>query len=135
MGNRALIQIEDSKKRVSPVLYLHWANHIDEILRELHERMEWRRDDVGYSFARLVQIASNKLDPNGNLSIGVWNQDKKLVNDDSHGDEGCIVYNCDTGEIERFGICNDMVFDEETETYTKYYKPTQIYNISNIAID
>ena len=115
MGNRALIQVVGNykekdivKERVSPVLYLHWANHIDKILLTLHNQMRARTGDVTYSFARLVEIACCMLDSGGCMSIGVWNQDKRLVEDDSHGDEGCIIYHCDTGGIERFGAYDNV---------------------------
>ena len=142
MGNRALIQVVGDYKQkdimneeVSPVLYLHWANHIDKILLTLHNQMRGRVGDVNYSFARLVEIACCMLDSGGCMSIEVWNQTKRLVNDDSHGDEGCIIYHCDTGKIERFGICDDISYDEEEDKYIKTYRPMRKYNVSEIVLE
>jgi hypothetical protein len=102
MGDRALIQFEDSKGEVSPVVYLHWHGDVAlEYIDELKSLMADRTDDVPYATARFIGICHSHID--GNLSLGVWNQPERLTADDSHGDNGCFLVHVDTWLIERFG--------------------------------
>ena len=81
MGNRALIQVVDSRGDVSPVLYLHWhGGDVPAYIEELREMMADRPDDVQYAFARLVGR--------------VWNANKQLQRGDSHGDHGVYIVHC-----------------------------------------
>jgi hypothetical protein len=99
MGNRALIQVEGADG-VSPVLYLHWADEPQAIIDRTKKRLEGRKGDVDYAFARLVQQAMG--DDKGDTGVGVFNKTERLTPKDSHGDEGVFIYNCDTGETEHF---------------------------------
>lgn len=89
MGDRALIQLKTASE-FSPVLYLHWSGgHVADILARTEKQMRGRAGDVSYSFARLVAQAING--DKSNLSYGVWNADKVLTAEDSHGDAGVFV--------------------------------------------
>jgi len=93
MGNRALIQVVDSRGDVSSVIYLHWhGGDVPTYIEELREMMAERPDDVQYSFARLVGICHNHIAPP--LSLGVWNANKQLQRGDSHGDHGVYIVHC-----------------------------------------
>ena len=99
MGDRALLQVENAAGDVSPVLYLHWTgNNAMDIIQRIHDRMSGRRNDLDYTFARLVQQATENN--TRNTGIGVWNQITRLTAEDSHGDNGCFIYNCSSGNTE-----------------------------------
>ena len=91
MGDRALIQFKgkDASEH-SPVIYTHWAGYrVRERLTELRELMRGRDGDVSYTAARFVGLCHNASE--GNLSLGIWNHEGLLDEDDSHGDAGCFV--------------------------------------------
>lgn len=100
MGDRVLIQLRQGSE-VSPVLYVHWGGkEAFYLIRKTERRMKGRRDDLVYSFARLVGTA-HEATP-GNLSLGVWNAPIRgeapksfelgaIDEGDSHGDAGCLV--------------------------------------------
>lgn len=96
MGDRVLFQVVSRDGRqVSPVIYGHWCgDRAPEIVRNLRARMEPRGEDVQYTAARLVQEVC-KGDPDGYLSVGIWNQSLQLKAEDSHGDAGCVVVTWD----------------------------------------
>lgn len=104
MGDRVLLQVvKKSPEEFSPVIYCHWlggCGAIDAVTR-LKARMEGRSGDVPYATARLVQEVINN--DNGNLSFGVWNAEKVLTAEDSHGDAGVILVNADTFEMTFLG--------------------------------
>lgn len=102
MGDRALVQFIDSKKQVSPVVYLHWqGSMVEDYLYELARLMKDRKDDVQYSCARFIGIVhSHNVDSH---SLGVWNQSKKLTAKDSHGDAGVFVVNCENWQVKASG--------------------------------
>lgn len=95
MGDRVLMQCFSSKsKEVGPVVYGHWCgSRGKEIVSNLAKRMKGREGDLSYSSARLVQETCG--DDDGNLSVGMWNADKLLTADDSHGDAGVILIDVD----------------------------------------
>lgn len=102
MGDRVLFQVIDSQGRVSPVVYGHWCgSEAKKIVAATIKQMDGRVNDVDYTTARLVQniLGGDK----GNTGCGVFNQEKKLTADDSHGDAGCVIVNCDTWNVEYFG--------------------------------
>lgn len=102
MGERALIQLIDSNKRVSPTLYLHWRGmEVGDILVETEARMADRPNDVDYAFARLVQIACDN--DNGNTSFGVCNAFAVIDEGDSPGDAGCFLV--DISEVKWKVMC------------------------------
>lgn len=93
MGDRVLIQVVNGKE-YSPVAYGHWSgSYSSEIVARLRKRMDERRGDVSYTFARLVQEMT-AADPDGHLSFGVWNAGGVLTAKDSHGDAGVVVIDC-----------------------------------------
>ncbi len=101
MGDRALIQIENSGA-VSPVIYVHNAGEqVPGFLEEIAVFMKGRRGDVDYTAARLIGLMHELIE--GNISLGIFNQPERLTAEDSHGDAGCFVYNCTTGHVEAFG--------------------------------
>lgn len=103
MGDRAIIQMKRGSE-VSPVLYLHWdGTEVRRIIAETKERMKDRHDDLGYSFARLVQIAIRGN--SGCLSYGVYNAPSTITETDSHGDAGCFLIDISNPEwqVETFG--------------------------------
>lgn len=98
MGDRVLFQIvaKNRPNQFGPVVYCHWSGSLaPEIVRALAKRMEGRSDDMSYATARLVQECVG--DDGGNLSFGVWNADKKLTAEDSHGDAGVVLIDCANG--------------------------------------
>jgi len=98
MGNRALVQFTDGDD-FSPVTYLHWNGaYVADYIAELVELMSDRMGDLPYSAARFIGICHSHSP--GNLSLGVWNYDKKLNTEDSHGDEGCFIVNVNNWSIE-----------------------------------
>lgn len=102
MGDRALVQFEDSTGRTSPVIYLHWSGEeASAWLRELAILMTGRPNDASYAAARFAGICHRHI--NGNMSLGMWNQEKRLTAEDSHGDAGCFVVNCHTWQVEAMG--------------------------------
>lgn len=101
MGDRVLIQVINGAS-VSPVCYGHWAGeYAPRYIREVAELMKGRNGDVEYTFARLVGVLTRYN--NGNTGVGVWNQTTKLTPEDSHGDAGCYVIDCNNWDVEAFG--------------------------------
>lgn len=98
MGDRVLFQVvSKTKTNFSPVVYCHWAgSDAPRIVRALADRMANRPGDVEYAAARLVQECV-AVAPDGNTGFGIWNVDKVLGEDDSHGDAGVVLINCDDG--------------------------------------
>ena len=95
MGDRALLQVV-SGTEFGPVVYCHWAgSRVPEIVRRLAKRMAERGDDLAYASARLVQECINGDD--SALSFGIWNADKPLSEEDSHGDAGVVLIDCANG--------------------------------------
>ena len=96
MGDRVLIQCFSSKTgEVGPVIYGHWSGYDSaDAVRRLAERMKPRQGDVAYSSARMVQelIGADDKECHG---FGIWNEDKKLTKEDSHGDAGIILIDVD----------------------------------------
>ncbi len=94
MGNRALLQVVDADE-FGPVVYCHWSGErVPDIVRKLAARMADRKGDLPYTSARLVQECVR--DDDGALSFGIWNADKKLTAEDSHGDAGVVLIDCNT---------------------------------------
>lgn len=90
MGDRALVQFVCGTE-FSPVIYLHWSgSEVPGILTRTAHRMRDRASDVSYVAARFIQDAT-AADPDGGLSFGVWNAERILQRDDSHGDAGIIL--------------------------------------------
>lgn len=101
MGDRVLMQCRKGDE-FGPVLYCHWAgDQAPEIVRRLAKRMADRRGDIQYCSARLVQEAIG--DDSSALSFGIWNADKMLTAEDSHGDAGVILIDTDTFRCECLG--------------------------------
>lgn len=101
MGDRALVQFE-SGKEVSPVVYLHWnGTEVKDWLGIWSDLMKDRKGDVPYACARFIGVCHERI--KGNTSLGVWNGESRLKGEDSHGDAGCFVVNCDTFRVEAFG--------------------------------
>lgn len=95
MGDRALIQLIDKDRQVSPSLYIHWGGEgVACTLHATQKRMEGRPNDLDYSFARLVQIAIG--DDDSNLSFGVSNRSTAITEDDSPGDAGVFLVDIST---------------------------------------
>lgn len=89
MGNRVLVQFK-SGDEVSPVVYGHNAGHdAPQLIKQLREQMDSRNDDLAYIAARCVQqfIGGDR----GQLGFGIWNADKELTAEDTHGDGGVYV--------------------------------------------
>ena len=130
MGDRVLIQFKRGND-VSPVIYLHWGgDKVIELLNRHDKLMENRMGDVAYSAARFCGIV-HSTDPEGSLSLGIWNQEKELVEEDSHGDAGCVVVDVETFERKAFGgyinpdgkTLNPACFvDEYVEANPKLFK-------------
>ncbi len=68
MGDRALVTMTDGRG-FSPVLYTHWGGEaVGELLEAALPRM--RKDDLSYSFARLVGVFHE--DSEGNRGLGCF---------------------------------------------------------------
>jgi hypothetical protein len=103
MGDRVLFQVVRGSAEFGPVVYCHWSGErAPEIVRKLAERMEDRAGDLDYATARLLQecIAGND---GGNLSFGVSNAPARLTSEDSHGDAGVVLIDCDGFTCECLG--------------------------------
>lgn len=61
-----------------------------------------RRDDVSYWSARLVQELCETC-KDGSHSAGIWNVDRVLTEQDSHGDAGVMLINCANNSAQCFG--------------------------------
>jgi hypothetical protein len=98
MGDRILLQCHSSKTgEFGPVAYGHWCGSAGPgIVAQLAIQMKNRPGDVQYSSARLVEIMCSP-DPGGDLSVGIWNTDRLLREDDSHGDAGVVLIDVDNG--------------------------------------
>lgn len=112
MGDRVLFQVIHTGREApsvvthfGPVIYCHWSGYYAlDIVQRLAKRMKDRQGDVDYATARLVQecIGDNS---SGNphwygddaLGYGVWNTDKVLTAEDSHGDAGVVLIDCSKG--------------------------------------
>lgn len=76
------------------MVYCHWSGRTAPlIVAALAERMKTRQGDLMYSNARLVQCAIANDD--FNTGFGIWNADKLLTADDSHGDAGVVLIDVD----------------------------------------
>jgi hypothetical protein len=91
MGDRVLFQVCNAdKSEISPVAYCHSSGYdAPRICKAMAKRMADRRDDVAYTFARLMQIAMENDDRN--LGFGAWNKTELLTEKDSHGDAGIVI--------------------------------------------
>lgn len=103
MGDRVLMQVFSSKtNQFSPVLYCHWSGEsTPNNVKALKRRMADRMGDVDYWAARMVQSMMGAL--NGSTGFGIWNSSHLLTAEDSHGDAGCVVIDCETGDVGCFG--------------------------------
>ena len=103
MGDRVLFQmVRRSSGYFGPVVYCHWAGYrAPEIARKLAARMASRTGDLDYATARLVQECTANGD--GPLSFGVSNAAAQLTAEDSHGDAGVVLIDCDTFACECLG--------------------------------
>ena len=105
MGDRVLLQIVQANE-FGPVVYCHWSGaRAPEIVRKLSARMLLqlhREGDIDYASARLVQECT-AADPDGALSFGVSNAPARLTADDSHGDAGVVLIDCNTFKCECLG--------------------------------
>ena len=102
MGDRVLLQIVQDNE-FGPVVYCHWSGaRAPEIVRALAERMKQRPGDLDYASARLVQECT-AADPDGALSFGISNAPARLTADDSHGDAGVVLIDCNTFKCECLG--------------------------------
>lgn len=103
MGDRVLFQVVSAVGNMSPVVYCHWAGYrAPHIVRALKARMVGRPGDVSYAAARLVQECVSPQ-PSGNTGFGLWNATTRLTEEDSHGDAGVVLINCDSWQCECFG--------------------------------
>lgn len=96
MGDRVLMQCYSSKtNEFGSVVYGHWAGgEAKDIVMRLALRMKERGGDIAYSTARLVQEmidCSGELGKKHSAGFGVWNAEKLLTKDDSHGDAGVVL--------------------------------------------
>ena len=91
MGDRVLMQCINKKTgEFGPVCYGHWSGgDVHRIIERLARRMVERPDVVEYSSARLVQEMIVFED--GCLGYGLWNTDRILTAEDSHGDAGVVL--------------------------------------------
>ena len=102
MGDRVLFQIVRGHAEFGPVVYCHWAGYrAPEIVRKLASRMKSRTGDMDYATARLVQECTANGD--GPLSFGVSNAAARLTAEDSHGDAGVVLIDCDGFTCECLG--------------------------------
>lgn len=102
MGDRVLFQCHRAGKEFGPVVYGHWAgSEAPEIVSRLAQRMQGRGGDVDYSSARLVQEVLAEC-PDGNTGIGVWNAERLLTAEDSHGDAGVVLIDVDNGHAVQY---------------------------------
>lgn len=96
MGDRVIFQCysknsEGEVANVGPAVYGHWAgSNARKICKRFEKRMEGRANDVSYASARLVQEVIEGH-PDGNTSVGIWNQEPLLTAEDSHGDAGVVL--------------------------------------------
>ena len=101
MGDRVLFQIV-GREEVSPVVYCHWSGaRAPDIVRALKARMANLYGDVSYAAARLVQECVQAA--KGNTGYGIWNAEHRLTEEDSHGDAGVVLIDCDSWQCECFG--------------------------------
>lgn len=102
MGDRVVIQViksDETPVEFSPVAYGHWHGEATpKTVKRLRTRMATRPGDVAYTFARLIQEMT-VVDPDGNLSFGVWNASAVLTKDDSHGDAGVVLIDLAGGKF------------------------------------
>lgn len=77
----------------SPVCYLHCGgSEVPALLRQCATIMHERPDNLEYAFARFVGVCHTAPGLNNScLSLGVWNADALLTEEDSHGDNGVFV--------------------------------------------
>jgi len=97
MGDRVLIQVK-SGTEFSPVCYLHWGgNDAPRLIQETVQLMTSRLGDVDYVFGRLVGVCHARTP--GSTGLGCFNADHILTADDSHGDAGVYIIDCDTWDV------------------------------------
>jgi len=103
MGDRVLFLVVRGADEFDPGVYCHWtAVRAPEATHKLAERMKERRGDIGYASARLVQECT-AADPDGAPSFGVSNAPAQLTAEDSHGDAGVVLIDCNTFKCECLG--------------------------------
>ena len=101
MGDRVLFQVVQGSD-FSPVVYCHWAGwRAPGIVRALSWRMAHRTGDLNYTAARLVQECIQAAE--GNTGFGIWNAEHRLTEEDSHGDAGVVLIDCDSWQCECLG--------------------------------
>lgn len=108
MGDRILYQVVSKYDRMtktalefSPVVYGHNSGHNwKEDTAKLAKKMR-DRSDVQYAAARLIQImiGDHPFSVNDNCGFGIWNIDRVLTADDTHGDAGVVLIDADNGYL------------------------------------
>ena len=102
MGDRVLFQMVRGAAEFGPVVYCHWSGYrAPESARKLSARMASRPGDLDYATARLVQECTANGD--GALGFGVSNAAARLTAEDSHGDAGVVLIDCDSFKCECLG--------------------------------
>ena len=103
MGDRVLFQMVRGPSEFGPAVYCHWSGgRAPDIVRKLAARMASRTGDIDYATARLVQECT-VTDTDGALSFGVSNAKARLTAEDSHGDAGVVLIDCDTFKCQCLG--------------------------------
>lgn len=104
MGDRALVMFHNGTD-VSPVVYLHWnGSDVGSLLAATRVRMVGREGDVGYTTARFVGLAHERIP--GNLSLGIMPGPATLADAydvESHGDAGVFLVDCRTWRRKAWG--------------------------------
>lgn len=103
MGNRVLIQFKDNRNVLSDVCYLHdGGDFAEDLIRECAKQMKGCKADAHRAMARFVSVCVMRK-----VGVKVRDTSKLLALDDSEGDAGCYVVDCNTWEVTAFGGYGD----------------------------
>jgi hypothetical protein len=127
MGDRVLFQVvlradkTNEAKEFSPVMYGHWSGSAAPgIAKRIKKRMGKRTGDTDYTAARLIQEMING--DNGELSFGMWNADRVLTEEDSHGDAGVVLVNLYSDKEMSFECFGGYLAVENDEIVIREYQ-------------
>lgn len=103
MGDRVLIQcVSDKTGEVGPVCYSHWlGDESPEIVSNAVEHLLNTATTNSVSVATATIVAEMAKSQKHNVEC--WSEEKRLTEEDTHGDAGIIVLNVDNLTCQCFG--------------------------------
>ena len=101
--NRCMFVLKQDESR-SPVIYAHCMTDVPAAIKALNQILEqYKYVDLDFATAELVRILFGQHPgPTASPAVAIWNNENSgLI--ESHGDEGVVIIDIDTGQFTRSG--------------------------------